>query len=224
MSNMLAKLWLQWRAAPLLSTSSQIISPLSCCMRPDCFFPCTRKTRQKKRPPRYCLHGEKRKPSALSCQLLSFSTSTEWYDRPASTKVLEPLFRRKADEKVGLVLQPVMHPLSRLKCLPQAALGCEAARLKPHLVLILCWCGATGTKPKVGERQADASEVQQSGKDQRGQRVPRRGTTMELEALVLGKSHQRTGLCDRALRKGPIRIWECGRNKEVGRFRASSNG
>lgn len=164
-SNMLAKLWLQWRAPPLLSSGSQSIPLLGCCMRPDCCAPLHSQDRTKVATASKL--SPWRVPSARNCQLLSFSTSTEWYDRPASTKVPEPLFRRNADKKVGLVLQPAMHPLNRLKCLPRAALGCEAARLKPQLVLIVCWCGAMGTKPKVGERQADASEGRQSGNDQR---------------------------------------------------------
>lgn len=116
-------------------------------------------------------------------------------------------------------------PLESFEVSPSSSLGIEAARLKPHLVLIVCWCGAMGTKPKVGERQADASEGRQSGKDLRGQRVPRRGTTMELEALVPGKSRRRMGSRQSVEeKKCPIRIWQCGRNKEVGRFRASPNG
>lgn len=131
-------------------------------------------------------------------------------------------FSPECGKKAGLVLQPVMQPLTRLKCLSQVDLGGEAARLKPHLVLIVCWCGGMGTKPKVGERQADASEGQQSGKDQRGQT---RAQARDLESPgPRQKSPSGWGRDRDVEKKCPIRIWQCGRNKEVGRFRASSNG
>lgn len=130
--------------------------------------------------------------SPRSCQLLSFSTSTEWYDRPASTKVPEPLFLRNADRRAGLLLQPAMRPLIRLKCLLQAAWDRVCApETSSRLDCMLVW--RNGGKPKVGERQADAREGRQSGKDQRRERVPRRGTACELGALVPGKSRQRMG-------------------------------
>jgi hypothetical protein len=163
-----------------------------------------------------------RMPSAPNRQLLSFSTSTEWYD-PPPPRCRNHFFVGMRTRKVMAGSAARVAPLIRLKYFLRAALRCESARLKPHLVLILCWCGAMGIRPKVGERQADGREGRQRGKDQRGERVPRHGATSKLEASPRQKSSA-DGVATERKGERPIRIWQCVRNKEVRRFRASSNG
>lgn len=97
--------------------------------------------------------SQRRMPRARSRQLLSFSTSTEWYDPPPPRCRNHFFVGMRAKVVAGSAAR--VAPLIRLKCLLRAGLRCESARLKPHLVLIVCWCGAMGKRPTVGERQAE---------------------------------------------------------------------
>lgn len=143
-SNMLAKLWLQWRAAPLLSSSSQSTPLLSCCMRPNCFPPVHSQGRTKVAAASKLSPWQAAKTKCSQLPVVEFQHVDKMVRSTRLHKVSEPLFRRNADKNAGLVLQPAMHASIRLKCLPQAGLGCESARLKPHLVLIVRGCAGNG--------------------------------------------------------------------------------
>lgn len=163
-----------------------------------------------------------RMPSARNRQLLSFSTSTVVRSTP--TKMPEPLFRRNPDKKVMAGSAARVAPLICLKCFLRAALRCKSARLKPpsRLDCLLVWRNGDKAQGRRASSWWPRGAAKRKGSARRWRAQAR--DRLEVGSPSPRQKSSADGDVTEGKEEKPIRIWQCVRNKEVRRFRASSNG